>query len=86
MQAGGGGAGGGGGESEAGEGGHDEGLWRFDLFGLTEQKADTGAVDAGGFTLNNSPLTSGTRIDSGASGLSMGTMNVVNVSVTENGC
>jgi len=35
------------GEGEAGERGHDEGLGGFGLFGLAEQEADTGSVDAG---------------------------------------
>jgi hypothetical protein len=35
-------------ESEAGERGHKKGIGRFGLFGLAEQEADAGAVDAGG--------------------------------------
>jgi len=48
MQAGCGGACCGPGEGEAGEGRHDDGLWRFGLFGFAEQEADAGAVDASG--------------------------------------
>ena len=47
VKASGGSAGGGPGKGEAGERGHDEGLWRLGFFGLAQQEADAGAVDAG---------------------------------------